>query len=1097
MKLFLHAPLKGSKLKVAPLLFALLLPGAGHTVESSSLNLKRSTEIKVSSKFINVTGTVRDDKGEPLPGVVVKIKGTNTATTTDANGVFRLNLPIGNETLVFSFLGFRTLEVAASGKTNLDIRLQENTESLEEVVVVGYGTQKKAHLTGSVVEVNVAELEDLPATNIGAALAGRVLGVGASGGTSRPGSKATLTVRKPNTFGKDVGNGEPLFVIDGIIQVNSQNQPDALQFNNLDPAEVESISILKDAAAAVYGVRGANGVVLVTTKRGKDGKPRISYNGSYSLNDEAYRTKMMSAYQFGQYYNIMNGPNGENILPTNTNYRNRIFTEDELEHFKTLDYNYLDEAWSSSYNTRHAVNVSGGAERATYFAGISYSKQNGNLGTLDYNKWNFRAGSDIQVASNFKVGLQVSGNEDQLDKTFNKIGSELDDNDYKSLLTAAPYVPLYINGLPVKLPGATSSSDFSNYHFFEIERLGNQSKTNSKFFTVNLSAEYQVPFIKGLKARATYGRSMQSSANTQVGTKYNLYEFTGLGTHGHIYEGATTSVLRQASNGNRLWFGNSNGLNTQANFFLNYDKQIGKHNISGLFSVERGEAKGTQEDLYRADPLDGTNGQLNTATGAIEGRTFAYESGSLGYIGRINYRYSEKYLVEFLFRSDASTKFAPENYWGKFYSASFGWVASEEDFFNVKGIDFLKIRYSTGLMGNDRFQPWAWRQRYTYQAGKGGVFGGNGNATTGMKMERSPNRNATWSDEFKNNIGIDARFLDNRLSTTLEGFYNKGYNILVERVGNVPVTVGGSVAAENYGKVNTFGYEIELGWNDKVGSDFRYGISTRLAWADDRIVDMDYNATNMLKPWNARHGASSDFGMWGYDYLGMFKTQQDIDAYIAEYGVTQMHTVTADKFRPGMLYYRDVRGPLQADGTFAAPDGIIDENDQIQLSRRKNNNYGYGITLKAGYKNFSVDAVIAGSFGGWSEFGNGSGERKKLNNDITRTFNNLPVIWGDIYDPVINPTGTMPNPNWESTYSVSSNFWKANSFRMRVTSFNLNYTLPKQLLEKMKVSNARIYFSGMNPWGIYQAYDYKDTYGTSWDAFPNLKTYSFGLNLTL
>ncbi len=1088
--------MRSGKIKVvyAPLFFSLLMPASGIAANPNLLAFS-SSEIKAASRFVNITGVIKDDKGEPLPGVAVKIKGTNTGTVTDVNGVFRLNLPTGNETLVISYIGFNSQEVAVAGKTQLNIVLESSTSKLNEVVVVGYGTQKKAHLTGSVVEVDVEEFEELPATNIGAALAGRVLGVGSSGGTSRPGSKASITVRKPITYGKDVGTGDPLYVIDGVIQVNAQNQPDATLFNNLDPAEIESLSILKDASAAVYGVRGANGVIIITTKKGKVGKPRISYNGSYSLNDEAYRTKMMNAYQFGQYFNIMNGPNGENILPTNSNYKNRIFTEDELEHFKTLNYDYLDDAWSSSYNTRHAINVSGGAERATYFAGVSYSKENGNLGTLDYNKWNFRAGSDIQVASNFKVGLQVSGNEDQLDKTFNKIGSEIDDNDYRSLLTVAPYVPAYVNGLPVKLPGTTN--DFSNYHFFEIEKLGNQAKTNSKFFTVNLSAEYQVPFVSGLKARASYARSMQASAGSQIGTKYQLYEFTGLGGHNHIYEGATDYILRTASNGNRLYYSNGNGLNTQLNFFLNYEKQIGKHNISGLFSVEKGEAKGGQEDVWKSDPLDGTNGQFNTASGTIDGRTQAWESGSLGYIGRVNYRYTEKYLAEFLFRTDASTKFAPENYWGKFYSASFGWVASQEDFFNVKGIDFLKLRYSTGLMGNDRFQPWAWRQRYTFQGGKGAVFGGNSAVSTGMKMERSPNRNTTWSDEYKNNLGIDARFLNNRLSATVDGFYNKASNIIIERVGNVPVTVGGSIAGENYGKVNTYGYEIELGWDDKIGSDFRYGISTRLSWSDLKIVDMDYNKIDMLKPWNRRHGASEDIGMWGYDYLGMFKTQEDIDAYVNQYGITQMHGVTANRFRPGMLYYRDVRGPLQADGTFAAPDGIIDENDQIQLSKRKNNHYSYGITLKAGYKNFSIDAVIAGSFGGWSEFGDASGERKKLNNDITRVFNNLPVIWGDIYDPVINPNGNMPNPNWESTYNVSSDFWKASSFRMRVTSFNLNYTLPKQLLEKMKVSNARIYFSGMNPWGIFQAYDYKDTYGTSWDTFPNLKTYSFGLNLTL
>lgn len=1073
-----------------PLVLALFLPNAQAT-QAKEKNLAEYG--KEAARFINVSGTVKDSKGEPLPGVTVTIKGTKTSTATDVNGVFRLNLPTGNEILVFKFLGFESKEVKPNGGSGLTVVLEESTSTLNEVVVVGYGEQKKAHLTGSVVEVKMEEIEDLPATNIGSALAGRVLGVGVSGGTSRPGSKASLSVRKPIVYGKDSGTGDPLYVIDGVIQVDARNNPDVTQFNNLDPAEIEGISILKDAAAAVYGVKGANGVVLVTTKKGKAGKPRISYNGSYSLSDEAYRTKMMNAYQFGQYFNIMNGPYGENIQQSNTNYPNRIFSADEMEYFKTLNYNWLDDAWKASYNTRHAINVSGGAEKATYFAGVSYNKNNGNIGTLDYNKWNFRAGSDIQVASNFKVGLQVSGNEDQLDKTFNKVSGEGAEDDYKNLLLAAPYVPSYLNELPVKLPGNTN--DLSAYHFFEIEKLGNQAKTNSRFFSINLSAEYKIPFVEGLKARATYGRNMQSSVGSQVGTKYQLYQFDRLGDNKHIYEGATNPQPLTVSNGNRLYYSNSTGTSTQYNFFLTYEKQIGKHNFSGLFSVEKADAKSEQEDVWKSDPLDGTNGQFSTAFGAIDGRTAAYESGSLGYIGRLNYRYEDKYLAEFLFRTDASTKFAPENYWGKFYSASFGWVASQEDFFNLNGVDFLKIRYSTGLMGNDMIQAWLWRQRYTFQVGQGAVFGGNTNATTGMKMEKSPNRSATWSDEYKNNLGLDLRFLNERLSASVDAYYNKAYNILVERTGNVPFTVGGSIAPENWGKVNTYGYEIELGWNDKIGKDFRYGVSTRFSWSDLKIIRMDYNEIDAKYPWKNRNGASEDIGMWGYDYLGMFKSQQDIDEYVSKYGITEMLGVRAANLKPGMLYYRDVRGPLQADGTFAAPDGIVNDNDYVQLSKRKNSHAGYGITLKAGYKGLSFETVIAGSFGGWAE--TGSSERKKMNNDITRVFTNLPVIWGDIYDPEINPTGTMPNPNWESTYNVSSNFWKVNSFRMRVTSFNLGYTLPKSFVNKLNVNNARVYLTGMNPLGIYQAYGYRDTYGTSWDAFPNLKTFAFGLNLTL
>src|SRR5690606_14888111 len=273
-----------------------------------------------SELFVNVTGKVVDPEGNPVIGATVSIKGTTTGTKTDVDGVFRINLPQGDEILVISYVGYKTQEYPVNNQKNVTVVL-EPVDALDEVVVVGYGTAKKAHLTGAVESVDMEAIQDLPATNIGAALTGRIAGLGVSGGTARPGSKATLEVRTPIPFGKDAGTTEPLYVIDGMIQVDEQNAPESTLFNNLDPSEIESISILKDGAAAVYGVRGANGVVLVTTKRGTEGKPKISYNGSYAINDATYRTKMMNAYEFGQYFNIMNGQYGAGVKSSDDNYR--------------------------------------------------------------------------------------------------------------------------------------------------------------------------------------------------------------------------------------------------------------------------------------------------------------------------------------------------------------------------------------------------------------------------------------------------------------------------------------------------------------------------------------------------------------------------------------------------------------------------------------------------------------------------------------------------------------------------------------------------------------------------------------------------------
>jgi hypothetical protein len=365
-------------------------------------------------------------------------------------------------------------------------------------------------------------------------------------------------------------------------------------------------------------------------------------------------------------------------------------------------------------------------------------------------------------------------------------------------------------------------------------------------------------------------------------------------------------------------------------------------------------------------------------------------------------------------------------------------------------------------------------------------------------MEVSPNRAATWSDDFKNNFGVDARFMNSRLTATVEAFYNKGTNLLLERTGVVPITVGGTIAAENFGAIDFFGYELALGWNDQKG-DFSYGLNTRFTWYDNKVKVGNFNDTEILYPWKAQPGKSSDIGIWGYDNLGMFRDQAEIDSYVTQYGITQVFGTPVDQLRPGMLYYKDVRGPLQEDKTFGAPDGIIDTNDQIRLAKRATNHYGYGMTLKLGYKALSFDCVIAGSFGGWSEMDRASltSGDSKLDNNISNSFESVPRYWNNIYDPELNPTGKYPNPNHDQiSLDPISTFWEVNAFRMRMRSFNINYNLPKRFASVIKVSSARVYLSGMNPLNLYNPFDYKDPDG-AFDSYPTLRTYALGVNLTL
>lgn len=1035
---------------------------------------------------ITITGTVQDQFGVPLLGVNVTEMGAPNGTITDEGGNYSIEVPKGN-ILSFTYTGMKNVERTVGDDLIIDVTLQEDLSELDEVVVVGYGEQKKEHLTGAIETIDVDDIEALPVGDLGTALAGRMLGVAVSGGSTRPGSKAQLTIRNPTSLSKDGGNNQPLYVIDGVLQIGAQGQNDATLFNNLDPSEIEGISILKDASAAVYGSRAANGVVLITTKRGKEGKPRFSYTGNYGLNDEAYRTKMLNAYEFGQYVNIMNGPYGANADSADPD---SFFSQDELDHFRTIDYDWLDDAWSSSTSQRHALNASGGTEAATYFAGVSYYTQDGNFGPLDYDKWTFRAGTDLQVTPSFKAGIQLSGNFSEENKILSKIGGENDENDYRNLLRSPRYIPPYVNGFPVKLPGSGSTS---GYHYFEIQNLNNTTQTRDKFMTLNLNAEYSVPFLEGLKIRGSYGRNMSGSRYERIGTRYELYDFERLGDNGHIYDGATVSGSSTYSNDNRITKSNTNGLSEQYNFTTSFDRGFGLHNVSALFSIERLEAESAQEDVYKEDPAEGTNGQFNTAFGTIDGRTFAYESGSLSYVGRLNYRYDDRYLAEFLYRTDASTKFAPENYWGNFYSLSAGWIVSNESFFESNTIDFLKFRYSFGKLGKDDTRPWLWRQRYTYQNGKGAVFGGNEPASTGIRMEASPNRAATWSDELKTNFGMEANFLRERLSFNLESFYNIGTNMLIERTASIPFTVGGTVASENYGEIDFFGYEVGLGWQDQIGQDFSYGIDTRFSWSDNKVIKSNFNEEDILLPWNAKPGQSTDFGVWGYDYLGMFRTQADVDAYVGQYNIQEVFETPVEELKPGMLYYRDIRGEYLGEGEFAAPDGIINENDQVKIASKSGNHYGFGGTLRLGYKTLKFSAVVAGSWGGFDEID----ARDKMENEISSNYESVPALWNDIYDPDLNPTGTLPNPNYEDiSLGPRSSFWEVDAFNLAVRNATLSYSLPKTLTDPLNLSNVGLNLTVLNPLTLYNPFDYKYAQG-AWNNYPVLRTYSLGINISL
>ncbi|MBB6003761.1 TonB-dependent receptor [Arcicella rosea] len=1090
MELFLQTQpnlVKKSLLACSPILAVLLFSGTSFATKHKEVTASKQSISVIKKANTPVKGVVKDASGEAVAGVSVRVKGGKLGTVTDAKGAFSLDLPKGNETLIFTSVGLKTQEVAVNGRSEINLIMEDDVSALDEVVFVGYGQQKKINLTGAVATIDMKAIEDLAVGSLSAALVSQQPGVGVSGGTSRPGDNASITIRNPILFSKDGGSLRPLYVIDNVVRTEDD-------FNVMDVSEVENISILKDAAAAIYGARGAYGVVVVTTKRGKTGAPKFSYSTSYGTSD-AELPKMMNGYELATYINDYN---------FKTTTPNILYSQDELDYFKANSQDWLSQAWKSSSVTRHAFNVSGGTDKATYFAGITYNQQDGNFEKINFDRWTFRASTDIKVSNNVRVGLGLSGDISKKDRYLLKQGGSDNEKDYKSLIYAAPFIPAYIDGLPVNITGGGSTSE--NFHFFEAQKSNNYLLAKNNGLNINAYIEYDVPFLKGLKAKMTYNRTFENNFGKEFGTRFLLYNFNMLGANKHIFGGGVRGTPTNISNSNRIFFSPNYSDSYQLNGYLNYDKTFGKHSISAIALFEQSETYSDGITSYLDNLVDGALDNAGyalggTASGAGVGviNESESESGRLSFAGRLNYAYAGKYLAEFAVRRDASTNFAPENRWGTFPSLSVGWVISEEPFFknNVRFVDFLKLRLSGGLTGMDNTRAYNWLKSYNLiQTGNGPVFGGNLDRAGIFRLKNAmPNRDVRWDSDTKLNAGIDANFLQNRLSLGIDAFYDHRYNMLFTLVSSVPLTVGATLPSENFATVDGFGTEVSLGWTSKINKDWSYKVRGFFAWSDNKQVkvDLDKGLTGTyLDP----TGRSTDQGVLAYKYLGMLRTQADVDALLAKY---PNYTIDGVKPLPGMLYYEDFRGARNAtpnpDGTYsyAEPDGKIDINDRQYLTNKQDNHYGFGMNFSTTYKRFSLSFAMGGSFGGQSMLE--SGARGWGTSAQVNAKTNLPQHLTDHWTPE-NPNAKYPAPNYRGQNNLDSDFWFVSSFQMSVRTLNVSYELPANLLKKLNVNGARVYLTSTNPLNLYNPYTYKQ-YSGAYDVYPTLRSFSVGLNLNL
>jgi TonB-linked SusC/RagA family outer membrane protein len=1099
----------------------------------SSISAKETFEQQQNKT--KVSGTVKDESGEPLIGVTITIQGQTKGTVTDIDGKYSLEAP-SPSVLIVSYVGYKKQQLNYKGQSNLNIQMEADVSKLDEVVCIGYGAQKKKNVTGSMATVDMEIVKDIPTMNLASALEGQIAGLNIDVTGTRPGDNgASFEIRQTYSFSKDGGNTNPLIIVDDVVKTGDDGLPSTGALTGLDPNQIESITVLRDASAAIYGARAANGAIIIKTKRGKEGKVRISYSGKYEWNDAISHDKLMSTYQFGQFYNSMS----RNSLSTSINKEELRFSDAELEQMKGLNYDWLGNAWKGAGSMSHSVNVSGGSKNATYFFGASIKDAGANLGIQDSKSYGFRSGCDINLTPSLKLSASLNTSTGTSAKLKNPVklealgganNSQGGIQDYSELLHMPGYIPMStnVNGTDywvaptfgnMSTAGKSASSSYWTYYGLKD---GNTSinKSESLSWGTNLSLQYDVPFIKGLSVKASYAFNRSGSKGESYTKPYQLAYATNMNgdANSHLYTDNTTWGIQTVTDAGvcQTIYTSDYSKSYQSNLFLTYERDFGPHSISAMASIEKSSNYGFGGQSRYTGTSQIYNGS-STSAGTLDSdyeNWMPNEGGTMSYLGRISYAYKNKYLAQFIGRADASTKFAPENYWGFFPSLSVGWVMSEEPWFKekVKWIDFLKIRFSVGKTGNDNLKVWRWLQMYNYRITTGSSFGttNGGNYGAGLIAGVVPNRDAHWDSHLKYNFGFDISMLDNRLSITNDWYFNHVYDqfTAMASTGGFPISMGAAFADANYASTNAWGTDFSISWRDKIGQ-VNYSVSMNTGFGWDKVMKYPYVAANFPANISKKQGMTTIQPTWIYKVWkgnagqdGLLRSQSDIDSYwqyLTDHanavGGTPSYFGKAKSYlMPGMLAYQDLAGSLQADGNVGAPDGkITDDGADKGKATKTGFKYGFSTSFRISWKNFNWSANLSTSWGGFKSL---DYSKQKLA-DKTMLWNQE-IYWTDMFDPVTNPNGKYPNMGIADYIQKDCDFWQIPSFRCYVRSMVFSYTLPSKLIAKVGLSSASVNVAGNNLWDFYNPYPhhYTNMYDGGNVGFPKLRTWSLGLNVS-
>ncbi len=777
----------------------------------------------------SITGTVTDNTGKPVPGVTVLVKGTTNGITTDNNGKYTLSNVESNSVISFSFVGMVTVESKVGNKNVIDTVMIDDSISLDEVVAVGYGTQKRATLTGSVASVGNKELTVTKNESVVNMLTGKLPGVRVVQKSSAPGAyNTTIDIR---------GMGTPLFVVDGVTR-------DQAYFARMDPQEIESISVLKDGSAAIYGLRAANGVMLITTKSGtsQNGKVDITYSGSYSAQ---------------QFLNVPRGVNAQDYMTLrnedvfqnfNNNYlvrQNPVFTQAEMQPYidGKPSYNWMDAVFNSTTpQQQHNVSINGGSDKLRYFMSLSYASQEGSYkgGGYSDDRWNFRSTVNAQITTRLKAKASIGA---VLDETNQPNGTGW--NTYKETWLLRPDAPIYANDNPLYLNGDASVLNNGNNMLAQVltDKVG-YNISNTRRLNGTLELNYDIPGIKGLSARGMYDYSMSLPDNTQYKSTYNLFVYNP-GTE--VYTPSpqhSPSTIQRSANFN---------FDTDMQLGFYYNNRFGRHNVNSFLIFEEGYSSWDSFSAYRelliaSEYLFAGEDLNQRAEGGLPGDRL-----SQSVIGSLTYDFSGKYLFDFKFRYDGSSRFPDGSRWGFFPSVSAGWRISEESFIkdNLPVISNLKLRASFGEMGDDgsakNYPP---TLGYGLTNNASWVF--NNVLSGGVQAQDIPNPNLTWYQIKMYNVALDFGILKNKLNGSFELYKRDRTGLLATSSSVVPGTVGAPLPQENLNSDRNFGWELSLDYRNRI-RDFSYNIGAQISSTRSMRTDwLEGVANNQYDYWRNR-----------------------------------------------------------------------------------------------------------------------------------------------------------------------------------------------------------------------------------------------------